>query len=110
VTTETRRPTFHECVKAVRRVSGDKRTYQETRETDGMTFQFSEHEQYMRALEAVFHLNPHDFEQVMYFEPRHQVSIAWLTCAHCSQPRKDHAPPGGQCLFASTRYKERTDG
>jgi hypothetical protein len=105
----TRRPTFSECVKAIRQGAGDKRRFTEEIGPDEIKFKFSlaERTRYNRAFNELAKLNPVYGEQYLYDEQRYQIIIHRRACVHCKQPLSTHVK--GQCLFQATKYKETTD-
>lgn len=107
--TADRRPTFYECVTVLRKAAGDKRGYDELRGDGVMTFRFREPTRYWRACQALTRLRPLAWEQYSLYDARYEIALSLRACAHCRKVWAEHVPPGGQCLFASTRYKERTD-
>lgn len=104
------RPTFSQCVKAIRRAAGDKRRYTELSLHGEIKFKFSEKRVYDNAYWHLSRIAPINFEQFAYDEMRMEIMLYWRTCAYCGNRRDEHAPAGGQCLFAATKFKERTDG
>lgn len=104
------RPQFSDCIRAIRGAAGDRRRYVETKKDGEVTFLFVGNRQYEDVLSALYQLLPVPHEQFSADFNHGEITISYRTCAHCNQRRSDHVPAGGQCLFASTKYRERTDG
>lgn len=107
----TRRPTFNECVKAIRKAAGDKRKFEERPNPENIVFKFPVEEirRFNNAFNALARLNPVFGEQYTHDEMRREITISRRLCVHCKQKHSEHQPAGGQCLFAATNYEERTD-
>jgi len=104
------RPSFSACVKAVRKASGDKRTYVErlVHTPAQIIFKYTHRQQYRRASAALHKLNPVMFEQFTADDNRLELTVSRRCCVHCGHPFHAHVPMKMQCLFASTRYGEKT--
>lgn len=103
------RPSFSACVKAVRKASGDKRTYVERvmHTPAQIIFKYTSWQQYRRASAALHKLNPSMFEQFTADDQRLEITVSRRCCMHCGHPFHAHVSMKMQCLFASTRYSEK---
>lgn len=103
------RPTFSDCVRAIRGAVGDKRKFAERTESDQIAFIFAyDDRRYNKAFNTLAKLNPIYGEQYTYNESRREIVVMRRPCAHCKMRYSEHQPVGGQCLFHSTKYEERT--
>ena len=104
------RPSFSACIRAVRGASRDKGTCVErVMQTPAqIIFKYTSGEQYRRASASLHKLNPVMFEQFTADDERLEITVSRRCCLHCGGPYHTHIPPKQQCLFASTRYKEKT--
>lgn len=104
------RPSFSACVRAVRRASGDKRTYIERvmHTPAQIIFKYKSWEQYQQASAALHKLNPAKFEQFIDDDTHLELIVSRRCCVHCGHPFHAHVPMKMQCLFAPTRYSEKT--
>jgi len=104
------RPSFSACLRAVRRASGDRSTYVErVMHTPAQNiFKYTSWEQYRRASAALLKLSPRMFEQFTTDDERLEIVVSRRCCVNCGYPFHTHIPTKMQCLFASTRFSEKT--